>query len=587
MTESQNEQNKVHAWLKAFAGAYAQSGSDVSDLFLPSGSWRDFLAFGWTMGTHEGQASIAYLTNESATTSITDIAVQAAPNANEGFFSFNTSTGPVEGYLRLEGGKCLTLFTKLRDLKDYPQAQGANRPTGVTPASDGKNWADIRDDEIANMGTHEQPYALIIGGGQAGLGLAATLRTLGVPNLVIDKHPKIGDQWRSRYKSLLLHDPVWYDHLPYMKFPENWPIYTPKDKMGDWLEFYAKAMELVTWTSSELINASYDDKTKTWTAIINKAGTEHTVKCSHLIMAVGNAGFARIPEFTGAKSFKGPSFHSSRYSGGAEYAGKRVAIVGANNSAHDIAADLVENGAQPTLIQRSSTLVLRQETMINVFMKSAYSHEALESGLTPEMADIMVASLPLRMSDEISKQIWAGIAQMDKEFYDSLRAKGFAIDFAEDGAGMGAKYLRAASGYYIDVGASAMVADGRIGVKSGLEIDAVTPDGLVFSDGSNLDVDVIIYATGFGSMEQWVSKLIGEDVANLIGPCWGYGSGFKGDPGPWEGELRNMWKPTAQEGLWFQGGNLAQVRANSLTLGLQIKARFEGLDVKIVEPLRA
>ena len=586
MTESLNTSNKVHAWLTAFANAYVQSESNVSDLFLPTGSWRDFLAFGWTIATHEGQGSIAHLASESAVTSISDIKSEAAPEADEGFFSFNTSFGPVEGYIRLMGGKCLTFFTTLRDLKDYPQAKGANRPTGIVNGAEGENWADVREAELATMGVSENPYVLIVGGGQAGLALGATLRTLGVPNLIIDKHPKIGDQWRSRYKSLLLHDPVWYDHLPYMKFPENWPIYTPKDKMGDWLESYAKAMELVTWTSSELINASYDEAAKTWTAIINKAGTEHTVKCAHLIMAVGNAGFARVPEFSGAKSFKGESFHSSRYKGGAEYAGKRVAIVGANNSAHDIAADLVENGANPTLIQRSSTLIIRQETMINVLMKNVYSHEAVENGLTPERADIMLASLPLRMSDEISKQIWAGIAQMDKAFYDSLRAKGFAIDFAEDGAGMGAKYLRSASGYYIDVGASAMVADGRIGVKSGLEVDCITPDGLVFADGSNLDVDVIIYATGFGSMEQWISRLIGDDVAELIGPCWGYGSGFKGDPGPWEGELRNMWKPTAQPGLWFQGGNLAQVRANSLTLGLQIKARFEGLNVKVVEPVR-
>ena len=587
MTESQNNKNKVHAWLMAFADAYAKSGSDVSDLFLPTGSWRDFLAFGWTMATHEGQVSIAHLVNESAVQSISDIKSEAAPEADEGFFSFVTSVGSVEGYLRLAGGKCLTFFTKLRDLKDYPQAAGANRPTGEVKGSEGQNWKDILEAEIAHMGIDEDPYVLIVGGGQAGLGLGATLRTLGVPNLIIDKHPKIGDQWRSRYKSLLLHDPVWYDHLPYMKFPENWPVYTPKDKMGDWLEFYAKAMELVTWTSSELKNASYDEESKTWTAIIDKAGKEHTVKCTHLVMAVGNAGFARVPEFKGAKSFKGPSFHSSHYSGGAEYAGKRVAIVGANNSAHDIAADLVEHGAQPTLIQRSSTLIVRQETLGNIFFNNMYSHAAAEGGLTPERADIMLASVPQRMSDEISKQMWAGVAQMDKPFYDSLTAKGFAIDFAEDGAGMGAKYLRSASGYYIDVGASAMVADGRIGVKSGLEIDNVTPDGLVFSDGSNLDVDVIIYATGFGSMQQWVSKLISEDVANMIGPCWGYGSGFKGDPGPWEGELRNMWKPTAQAGLWFQGGNLAQVRANSLTLGLQIKARYEGLDVKVVEPLRA
>ena len=578
--------NKVQAWLTAFANAYAQSKSDVSDLFLPTAMWRDYLAFGWTLATHEGHDAIKHIARESEVSSIADITAKCDAEADEGFFSFQTSSGYVEGYLRLMEGKCLTFFTSLRDLKDHPQAQGGNRRSGIVNAPEGQNWADLRDAERASLGIDEDPYVLIVGGGQAGLGLGATLRTLGVPTLIIDKHPKIGDQWRSRYKSLVLHDPVWYDHMPYMKFPENWPVFTPKDKMGDWLEFYAEAMELVTWTKTELVNASYDETSASWTATVNKDGTPHDVKCKHLIMAVGNAGFPRVPEIAGASDFKGEAFHSSKFRGGAGYEGKRVAIVGANNSAHDIAADLVQHGANPTLIQRSSTLIVRQETLISALMGGYYSHQAVESGLSVEKADMLVASIPQRMSDEMSKQIWAGIAQMDKPFYESLTAKGFNIDFAEDGAGMTAKYMRAASGYYIDVGASAMVADGRIGVKSGAEIDRITETGLVFSDGSDLEADVIIFATGFGSMEQWIARLIDEETAEKVGRCWGYGSGYKGDPGPWEGELRNMWKPTAQEGLWFQGGNLAQVRANSLTLGLQIKARYEGLDIKVIEPLR-
>ena len=78
---------------------------------------------------------------------------------------------------------------------------------------------------------------------------------------MIDKHPRPGDQWRNRYKSLCLHDPVWYDHLPYLKFPDNWPVFAPKDKIGDWLESYTKIMEVPYWSSTTATTASYSEET--------------------------------------------------------------------------------------------------------------------------------------------------------------------------------------------------------------------------------------------------------------------------------------------------------------------------------------
>ncbi len=92
---------------------------------------------------------------------------------------------------------------------------------------------------------------------------------------------------------------------------------------------------------------------------------------------------------------------------------------------------------------------------------------------------------------------------------------------------------------------------------------------------------MIVYATGYGSMNGWAAKLISQDVADKVGKCWGLGSDTTKDPGPWEGELRNMWKPTQQEALWFHGGNLHQSRHYSLYLALQLKARMEGLPTPV------
>ena len=100
---------------------------------------------------------------------------------------------------------------------------------------------------------------------------------------------------------------------------------------------------------------------------------------------------------------------------------------------------------------------------------------------------------------------------------------------------------------------------------------------MVLDDGTELRADLVVYATGFGSMNGWAADLIGQDVADKVGKVWGLGSDTAKDPGPWEGEQRNMWKPTQQENLWFHGGNLHQSRHYSLYLALQLKARYEGI----------
>jgi len=232
------------------------------------------------------------------------------------------------------------------------------------------------------------------------------------------------------------------------------------------------------------------------------------------------------------------------------------------------------------MIQRSSTHIVRQTTMTDVMLKPLYSQEAVDSGMTTEKADMMVASVPLRLSEVGARALWKQLRRDEAPFYDRLEQAGFKLDFGEDGTGIAMNFLRTSSGYYLDVGACEMVADGRIALRSGVAIERIDPDGLILADGSHVPADGIIFATGFGSMEEWVARLISPEVAEAVGSCWGYGSGTRGDPGPWEGELRNMWKPTAQPGLWFMGGNLSLARYYSRFLAMQLKAKFEGLKME-------
>jgi putative flavoprotein involved in K+ transport len=107
------------------------------------------------------------------------------------------------------------------------------------------------------------------------------------------------------------------------------------------------------------------------------------------------------------------------------------------------------------------------------------------------------------------------------------------------------------------------------------------PEGVVLDDGRTVAADVVVACTGYQSMHRTVAGIVSEAAAEAVGPCWGLGSGVRGDPGPWLGELRNMWKPTAVKNLWFHGGNLALSRFYSRHVALQLKARMEGLPVTV------
>jgi putative flavoprotein involved in K+ transport len=580
--------NDVHGWLEAFDQALGSGDSEaIAALFLAEGFWRDHVAFGWTLATHEGGAAIAaFAADRALATGASGWKSEAPAGASEGYISFETALGRGKGYLRLVGDKALTLYTALVELKGFEEPLGTRRPSGMAgdPEGRGRSWKQLLGDETASYAAGKNPYVLVIGAGQSGLAIGARLRMLSVPCLLVDKYPRIGDQWRSRYDSLTLHDPVWYDHMPYVPYPSHWPVYSPKDKVGDWLEYYAGIMELPVWNSTECVRAAYDSARARWDVTLRRetedGSREHVLHPDHLIMAVGNAGFAKMPQIPDQQDFKGTLRHSSAHPGGAEFSGKRVIVIGANNSAHDIAADLVIHGAEPVMIQRSSTHIVRQTTMTDVMLKPLYSQEAVDSGMTTERADMMVASVPLRLSEAGARATWNALQVSEAPFYESLTKAGFAIDFGEDGTGIAMNFLRTSSGYYLDVGACDMVIDGRIAVRSGLAIDRLVEDGLILSDGSHERADAIICATGFGTMAEWVSRLISPEVADQVGPCWGYGSGVRGDPGPWEGEIRNMWKPTAVPGLWFMGGNFALGRYYSRLLALQLKARYEGLPVE-------
>ncbi len=581
---------KVQTWLSKFDQALTnQDIAALKALFAEECYWRDFVAFTWNLKTLEGRDAIgamAQATLDDVNPSNWQIEGEAteADGITEAWITFETDVVRGKGHIRLNDDGCWTLLTTAQELKGHEEKTGRQREQGVAHGAN-KNretWAERRAREQAELGYKTQPYVVIIGGGQGGIALGARLKRLYVPTIIIEKNDRPGDSWRNRYKSLCLHDPVWYDHLPYIPFPDHWPVFAPKDKLGDWLESYTKIMELNYWTKSTCQSAQYDDAKGEWTVTVDRDGEKVVLNPKQLVLATGMSAVPNVPDLPGMDSFRGDLHHSSKHPGPDAYAGKKAVVVGSNNSSHDICAALWEAGADVTMVQRSSTHISKSDTLMELALGALYSEDALANGITTDVADLIFASIPYKVLPAIQKPQCDEMKKRDAAFYKRLEDAGFKLDFGADETGLFMKYLRRGSGYYIDVGASELVADGKIKLAHG-QVTEVTPTGVKLDDGTELEADVIVFATGYSSMNGWAAQLISQEVADKVGKCWGLGSDTPKDPGPWEGELRNMWKPTQQEGLWFHGGNLHQSRHYSQFLSLQLKARMEGIPTPVYE----
>lgn len=589
MLDMTPEARAAHVLARLGAALEAGDIAAATELFADTCYWRDLVSFTWNIKTCEGRDAIAaMLRDQLAHVKPTGWALAEGETVTEeggivtAWFSFETAVSRGYGLMRLMDGKIWTLLTSMVELKGHEEPQGFHRPLGAKhgAAKHRTTWKEEREAEAKELGFTKQPYVVIVGGGQGGIALGARLRQLGVPTIIVEKNPRPGDSWRNRYKSLCLHDPVWYDHLPYLPFPPNWPVFSPKDKIGDWLEMYTKVMELNYWGSTTCKSARFDDATREWHVVVEHDGREITLRPKQLVLATGMSGKPNLPNFPGMEKFRGDQHHSSKHPGPEAYKGKRCVVIGSNNSAHDICHALWENDADVTMVQRTSTHIVRSEPLMEHGLGALYSEQAVRNGIDHHKADLIFASIPYAILAEFQKPVYAKIRDEDSAFYKGLEKAGFWLDWGDDDSGLFMKYLRRGSGYYIDIGASQLIIDGKIKLKRG-QVTEITETGVRLDSGEELPADLIVYATGYGSMNGWAADLIGQEVADKVGKVWGLGSNTTKDPGPWEGEQRNMWKPTQQEALWFHGGNLHQSRHYSQFLSLQLKARMEGIPTPV------
>ncbi len=580
------------AWLASFEQSLLRHDLDAAvALFGDDCYWRDLVSFTWNICTQENPGEVRAM----LASRLDDVApsnwrregdASTADGVTEAWFTFETRLARGRGNLRLIGGRAWTFLTTMVELKGFEEKTGTHRVAGAEHGVHKQrlSWGELRDDEFATLGHDVQPDVVVIGGGQGGIALGARLRRLGVPTIIVEKNPRAGDSWRNRYKSLCLHDPVWYDHLPYLPFPDDWPVFAPKDKIGDWLEAYTKIMELNYWGSTLAKRCRFDEATQRWEVTVEREGKTVVLRPRELVIALGVSGYASVPQIPGADSFLGDQHHSSKHPGPEAYAGKKAVVLGSNNSAHDICAALWEHDVDVTMVQRSSTHIAPSASLMELALGGLYSEQAIKNGIDHHKGDLIFASLPYKIMASLQVPVYDEMKKRDADLYRRLEEAGFMLDFGVDGSGLFMKYLRRGSGYYIDVGASELVANGSVKLKSHTTVERINPRSVTLTDGTELPADLLVYATGYGSMNHWLADLISPEVADRVGKVWGLGSDTPKDPGPWEGELRNMWKPTQVPHLWIHGGNLHQSRHYSQFLSLQLKARLAGLSTPVYKP---
>ncbi|KAJ7626784.1 FAD/NAD-P-binding domain-containing protein [Roridomyces roridus] len=567
------------AWLEEFSTALtAGDAGATAECFLEAGYLRDVLVFTWRNRTLSGRARIAaYLNDTLKTVAVRDTALDTRPyltpelgpvthvaaGVSSGF-TFETTVGPGQGYFSLVMDaavgewKALMVFMTLTDIRGHEES-GAE--TGVYGGHT-LAWHDVH--RLRRNEIERNPHVLIIGAGQTGLNVGARFKQMNIPTLIVDANPRVGDNWRQRYPTLTLHTIKTHHTMLYQAYPDNWPIYTPRDKLADWLEHYAISQDLVIWTNSHpLPTPQYDPTSKRWTVLIDHAGSLVTLNPAHIVIAAGTAGRPYTPSIPSSSLFSGTILHAAAYPGGQPFIGLRTLVVGAGNSSADICQDLAFQGAKEvTMLQRSATCVV---SSANVAKKL----EAIWPANVPtEIADFKAQAEPYLLLRKIGSASTEEMWEEERETHRGLREAGLKLTMGEDGSGQYPMIFERFGGYWLDVGVADQIRSGRVKIKQGVEIARFTEDSVIFTDGTSLQVDVVIYATSYESVRDTMRGLFGDETIDQTSVVWGTDD---------EGELNGCFCPSGHPGLWFAAGDFGISRFYSKQLALEIKAIELGL----------
>ena len=310
--------------------------------------------------------------------------------------------------------------------------------------------------------------------------------------------------------------------MPYLHFPPSWPLFTPKDKLADWFEAYAQLMELNIWMGTSVRSARFNEDARHWTVQLRQPdGSFRTLKPKYFVLATGHSGEPHYPRFEGMEMFGGTVYHTSQHQDAANFGDltdKKVVVVGSGNSGHDIAQDYHDKGADVTMLQRGATVVVSVDKGVMPTHQGMYD----DDGPPLEDADIFTFSYPWSVKftlDSVHTSFWR---KEESALLDGLTAAGFALHFGSGGEGLYKQYITQGGGYYLDIGCSKLIADGKIKVKRDEGgVKGFSRDSVIMASGEEIKADIVVLATGFDNMRTTARKLVGDKMADRLKDVWG------------------------------------------------------------------
>lgn len=587
----------TQAWLSALGTALeSQNREALVALFCEESFWRDQVSLTWNMcqfwGREEVCAALLEAASQTEPSHFRPSEKEAAPShatflgreVIEAYFSFDLPHGSGDGFMRLVedarspvGVRCYMLGTDLTALNGVVE-ELANRVTrgrldpvfpihGYKPMFKGQHYAEFSREKMALE--DRDPDVLIIGGGHTGMCIGARLERMGQSYLIVDRGERPGDSWRSRYEALALHTVGAVNHLPYIRSPEIFPDYVPKDLWADWLECYSKMMRLNLWLKTEVVKGSFDDERGVYNIELRLAdGSTRIMHPKHIVLATGGIGLNPKPlSFPGIDAFRGPIVHSKHYRSGGEFTGKKILVVGSGTSAFDISYDLHLKGAYPTMLQRSETSVVPLREGVY------YNRDYLPGGPSVESADLRRAATAVYpVIIELLKAATRDCNERNAKLFADLRNAGLWLGDGRDGTGWLGKLFRTFKGFHLDMGVLQEIIDGHVKIQQASGVDRFVADGLKLNDGSVLEFDAVIAATGFVNANEDIVEMFGEEIARRVGACSGLDE---------TGEPVGLAKPTGQPQFWQMYGGVNDCRRLSRHVALQIIAQLR----HVVPPL--
>ncbi|CAI6091934.1 unnamed protein product [Clonostachys chloroleuca] len=566
-----NAQVEAEGIVKNLSNAMGAGDAQAfTDLFLEYGVWRDKLSYTWDFRTFNFQPAILRAASDlfPQTKAWNFGFLAPAPKVDRPYpdyaqlqfvVSFETeivkASAVVNAVFTKEGWKIYTMHTVAEELLQFPELPPADgHMTGLI------SWEKQRAQDVDSA----NPEILIIGGGQNGLAMAARLKALGIDNLIIEKD-EIGDIWRKRYEYLSLHFPHWPDALPYFPYPKGWPTYTPAQKQGLYMQWYASALELNIWTKSTVIDAKQDEEGN-WTITINKEGKDTRVlHPKQLIVATSLCGLPSTPAVPGMKDFKGEIRHSTAHDSSRGF--KKVCVVGTSSSGFDTAFDCSRRGIEVTLLQRSPTYVMSLTHSVPRVL-GAYAPDPKTGNLPVlEEQDRLFFSTPVGPGEELSRRNAKVLEGLDKPLLDALNARGLRTWRGQRSTGNATLGQTRNGGFYFDAGACEHIINGKIKVEPGY-IESFTEDKVILNGGRERDFDLVVFATGFTNTIESIRGTLGEEIASKVGPIWGIDE---------EGEARTAFRESGVKNLWITVGFLPLTRYVSKLIALRLKALKEGI----------